>query len=196
MKGTEKIIAHIQADAQAQVDAILAQAEQQCAAIQNEYSKKAGELYAEKIRTGVKAVQDQADSQERIAQMEAKKSVLALKQEMVSKSFDKAAEKLLALPEAQYVDFLAKLAAKASVTGDEELIFNAKDRETVGAAVVKAANEKLDHGKLSLSAETRDFTGGVILRRGNVEANCTVELLVELCRGEMSSQLAAVLFEQ
>ena len=95
MKGTEKIIAHIQADAQAQVDAILDQARQQCKAIQNEYSKKAGELYAEKIRVGVKAVQDLADSQGRIAQMEAKKSVLALKQEMVSKSFDQAAEKLL-----------------------------------------------------------------------------------------------------
>ena len=196
MKGTEKIIAHIQADAQAQVDAILDQARQQCKAIQNEYSKKAGELYAEKIRVGVKAVQDLADSQGRIAQMEAKKSVLALKQEMVSKSFDQAAEKLLKLPEADYVAFLAKLAAKASVTGDEELIFNARDRKAVGAKVVEAANAKLGGGKLTLSDETRDFAGGVILRRGNVEANCTVELLVELCRGEMSSQLAAVLFEQ
>ena len=37
MKGTEKIIAHIQADAKAQADAILAQAEQQCASIREDY---------------------------------------------------------------------------------------------------------------------------------------------------------------
>ena len=196
MKGTEKIIAHIQADAQAQVDAILDRAKQQCTAIQNEYSKKAGDLYAEKIRSGVKVVQELADSQQRIAQMEAKKSILALKQELVSQSFTQATQKLVSLPEAEYVDFLAKLAAKASVTGDEELIFNARDREAVGAKVVKAANAKIPNGKLTLSDDTRDVAGGVILRRGNVEANCTVELLVELCRGEMSSQLAAVLFEQ
>ena len=37
MKGTEKIIAHIQADAKAQADAILAQAEQQCAGIREDF---------------------------------------------------------------------------------------------------------------------------------------------------------------
>ena len=60
---------------------------------------------------------------------------------------------------------------------------------------MKAANEKLGGGKLTLAGETGDFKGGLILRRGSIEANCTVELLVELCRGEMSAQLAKVLFE-
>ena len=54
MKGTEKIIAHIKGDAQAQVDAILAQAERQCAAIREDYDAKAREAYGEKIRKGVK----------------------------------------------------------------------------------------------------------------------------------------------
>ena len=46
-----------------------------------------------------------------------------------------------------------------------------------------------------LPDDTGDFKGGLILRRGSIEANCTVELLVELCRGDMSAQLAGVLFE-
>ena len=50
MKGTEKIIAHIQADAKAQADAILAQAELQCAEIRQSYETKAKERYGEKIR--------------------------------------------------------------------------------------------------------------------------------------------------
>ena len=58
MKGTEKIIAHIQADAKAQADAILAQAEQQCAEIRRDYEIKAKDAYAEKIRLGVKSNQD------------------------------------------------------------------------------------------------------------------------------------------
>lgn len=196
MKGTEKIIAHIQADAQSQVDAILAQAEQQCARIREEYSKKAAEVYSEKIRAGVRACQDAVDSRERIDRMEAKKGSLAIKQEMVSKSFDRALKDLTELPEEKYVGLLAALAAKASVTGDEEILLNARDREAVGDKVVKAANAKLSGGKLRLAAESGDFAGGLILRRGNVEANCTLELLVELCRGEMSSQIAGVLFEQ
>ena len=194
MKGTEKIIAHIQADAQAQADAILAQAEQQCAAIREAYAKKAGELYSEKLRAGVKACQDQVDSQERIAQMEGKKSVLALKQEMVSESFDKARARIAALPEERYVAFLAKLAAQASTTGDEQIVLSAADRQRVGAKVVEAVNARLGNGRLTLAEDAGSFDGGLLLRRGNVEVNCTVELLVELCRSDMSAQIADILF--
>lgn len=194
MKGTEKIIAHIRADAKSQADAVLAKAEEQAAQIRAEYDKQAAQVYADKVRAGTKACQDQMDSVQRIANMEAKKTLLGVKQEMVSKSFEKAQALLIALPEEKYVAFLAALAAKASVTGDEEIVLNARDREAVGAAVVKAANEKLGHGKLSLSERTGDFAGGLILSRGNVEANCTAELLVELCRGEMSAEIADMLF--
>ena len=194
MKGTEKIIAHIQADAAAQADAILAQAEQQCAEIREGYERKAKDAYAEKIRAGVKANQDRLESVERLARMEGRKSVLALKQDMVSKSFDLAVDKLVDLPEEQYVALLAKLAAQASVTGDEQVVLNARDREKIGPAVVAAANARLSDGKLTLSDEVGAFRGGLLLRRGSIEANCTVELLVELCRGDMAAELAKVLF--
>jgi len=194
MKGTEKIIAHIQADAKSQADAILAEAEKQCEAIRADYDKKAAQVYAEKVRTGTKACQDQVDSVQRIARMEAKKALLSVKQEMVAKSFEQAQELLTSLPEEQYVAFLAKLAARASVSGDEEIVLNERDRAAVGEAVVKAANALLKGGKLSLSERTGSFAGGLILSRGNVEANCTAELLVELCRGEMSVEIADMLF--
>lgn len=194
MKGTEKILAHIRADAQSQVDAILAQAGEQAAQIRAEYDKKASQVYADKLRAGTKACQDQMDSVQRIAQMEAKKELLSVKQEMVARSFEKAQEGLVALPEEKYVDFLAGLAAKASVTGDEAIVLNERDRAAVGEAVVKAANGKLGGGKLSLAERTGSFAGGLILSRGNVEANCTAELLVELCRGEMSAEIADKLF--
>ena len=119
MKGTEKIIAHIRADAQSQADEILARAEEQAAQLRAEYDKQAAQVYADKVRAGTQACQDQMDSVQRIARMEAKKSLLGVKQEMVSESFAKAQALLTELPAEQYADFLAKLAAKASVTGDE-----------------------------------------------------------------------------
>ena len=90
MKGTEKIIAHIRADAKSQADAVLAKAEEQAAQIRAEFDKQAAQVYAEKVRAGTKACQDQMDSVQRIANMEAKKSLLSVKQEIVSKSFEKA----------------------------------------------------------------------------------------------------------
>ena len=194
MKGTEKIIAHIQADAEAQADAILAQAEQNCASIRAAWDQKAKDAYAEKIRVGVKANQDRLDSMERLAKMEGRKAILGVKQDLVAESFDRAAEQLVNLPEEQYVALLAKLAAEASVTGEEEIVLNARDRAAVGQKVVDAANAKLSGGKLTLSADTGDFKGGLILRRGSIEANCTAELLVEMRREDMAAELAKVLF--
>ena len=194
MKGTEKIIAHIQADADAQAAEILAQAEERCAGIRAGYEQQAKEAYAERIRAGVKENQDRLDSMERLANMEGRKAILALKQDMVAKSFDRAVDKLVALPEAQYIALLAKLAVNASVTGDEEIVLNARDKKDLGDKLLKAANEKLSGGHLRLAKDTGDFKGGLILRRGNIEANCTAELLVSLCREEMAAQLAGVLF--
>ena len=190
MKGTEKIIAHIRTEAEEQSAAILAQAEQQCAAIRAEFEAKAKERYNERLLAGEKACEDRVDSMDRIARMEAKKGLLALKL---------ACEKLVNLPEADYVALLAKLAAEASVTGGEEIVLNARDRAAVGEKAVKAANAKLAAegrpAKLKLSPAEGAFAGGLLLRRGSIETNCTAELLVELQRGDMSSELAGVLFD-
>ena len=191
MKGTEKIIAHIEADAKAQADVILAEARERCEAVKAKYDEQAARLYSDRIRDGVKLCQDQEDSALRISRMEARKSVLAVKQEMVEKSFDLATQQIVALPDEKYVAFLADLVRQAGPAGDEEIILNAADR--VGEALVKAVNA--DGAKMKLSKETRDIKGGLILRRGSIETNCSVELLVELCRGELSAKLADVLFD-
>ena len=195
MKGTEKLIAHIQADAKAQADAILTQAEQQAAAIRDDFDKQAEGVYAAQIRAGVKSIQAQVDGEARIARMEGRKSLLAEKQQLVKESFRKAQEQIVSLPAEQYVPFLAKLAAKAAVTGDEEIVLNAADRERYGEKIAAAANALLgEKGALTLSDRTGDFAGGLILRRGAIEANCTVELLVELSQSELSAQVAQLLF--
>ena len=199
MKGTEKIIAHILSDAQARADEIIAAAEQQCAGIRDDYDRQAKAAYAEKIRAGVRECEDRSESMKKIAGMEARKSLLALKQEMVSASFDRARLTLESLPEEKYSAFLAKLAAESAVSDDEELVLNEKDRATVGERVLAEANAILAAqgrtGALTLADGAGDFSGGVILRRGNIETNCTTELLVDMCRGDMAATLAGVLFE-
>ena len=181
MKGTEKIIAHIEADAQAQADAVLGEARQRCEAIKARFDDKAARLYSDRIREGVKACQDQEDSALRISRMEARKSVLACKQKLVSEAFDRAEQKLLSLSGEEYIAFLAGQAAMASVSGREELILSAKDRDSIGKKVVSRANELLKEQKrpagLTLSPEAGDFTGGLIVRDGSITVNCTVAAL-------------------
>ena len=194
MKGTEKIIAHIADEAKAQADGIVSQAESKCAEILAGYQKQADGIYENKMNAGKQAVQSESESVVRLAKMDAKKLALALKQEMVALSFDKAVEKLSQLPEAEYVAFLAKLAKEASVTKAEQVVLNAKDKAAIGDKLIAEANKLIEGGKLSLAEDTGDFSGGLILRRENIEVNCTTELLVDLKRQDMASQVAEVLF--
>ncbi len=198
MNGIEKISARLVADAEREIAALNEEASQRCDAIRAEYEQKAQEEYQSRMAEGVKQCETRMERLGSAAEMEAKKSILAFKQEMVAKAFDDAAERLVNLPKEQYVRFLAGQAAAAASDGSEELIFNERDKAAVGAAVAEAANallkEKGIPGALSVSEETRGITGGIIIRKGNIEVNCAVETLVQMRRSELASQVAEILF--
>ena len=128
------------------------------------------------------------------AQMDAKKLLLAAKQACIDEAFDKAQEKLLALPDGEYAELLAKLAVKAAKTGKEEILLSAKDRKRVGEQVVSKANALGKGMALTLGKETRDMAGGLILRDGSVEINCAFETQMRVLRESMASDVAALLF--
>ena len=195
MTGIEKIIAKLEADAQSELDRLKADTEKECGAILEEQKNKAREVYDSAIRDGQENCRIRAERYHSAAELEARKQLLAFKQDMVSAVFAKAAKKLSSMPASGYVDFLAAQAASAASSGTEELIFNAQDAKNVGTEVVKAANRILGkRGKLTLSPETRDIPGGVIVRQGSVEANCAVDMLVQLRRNDLASQVAEILF--
>ena len=198
MEGIEKITAHIEADAKAEAQSVLNEAGARVSQIDADYRQKAQDEYWTRVRAGVKDCEDRVQRMNRLAAMESKKAILAAKQDMVAKAFDRAQEMIVNLPADKYTAFLAKLASESASTGEEEVIFNERDKNSCGAAVVNSANARLAEkgiaGKLRVSDETRNICGGLVLRQGGIEVNCTVELLVDMCRSEMSSQLAEVMF--
>ena len=227
MNGIEKITGQIDADVQKEIDAALDQAKAQAREIEDRYASQA-QAQAEAIRR--KGEQDAALRQERlvdVAKLEARKSLLAAKQDLVGQAFDLALKKLLELPDQEYIDLLAKLAVAASRTGREQVIFSQKDRSRFGKAVVTRANELLARqvapklpddltetragavldkvvtgasavlagtGMLTMAEESRPMAGGLILRDGRVETNCSFEVLIHLQWDALSAEVARALF--
>ena len=198
MNGIERISQRLIADAQAEIAAMNAETEEKCRAIRAEYEEKAKQAYETRLQEGTRLCEQRLERYTSAAEMEAKKSTLAFKQELVAKIFDAATLWLSKLPREDYVRFLARQAAAAAGCGEEELIFNAEDAANVGKAVVKAANELLQErgiaGNLTVSEETRDIPGGVIVHMGDIEVNCAVDMLVEMSRGQLAAQVAELLF--
>ena len=196
MNGLEKLTGQIDADVQKEIDAALVQARSQAQEIQSWYESQA-QIQVEAIRR--KGQQDAVFRQERLvdeAKMQARRDILATKQELIGRAFDLALEKLLELPEKEYVALLADLAVKASSTKKEAVIFSQEDRTRYGKTVVTQANEKLGGGHLTLSEQTRPIKGGLILQDSQVETNCSFEVLIHLQRNTLSAEVAQVLFKE
>lgn len=198
MDGINKITERIAAETRDEIAVMQAETAEKCRSIKEAYNNTAQEEYWNLIRLGTKEVESQVSRLSSTANMEAKKSVLAMKQEAVAHVFEETVSRLCSMPEEQYVDFLAKQAALAANTGLEEIVFNAKDKAGCSKAVTKAANELLKKRgllpKLTVSELTGSFKGGLMVKQGDIEVNCTVEKLVELSKGELASRVAELLF--
>ena len=143
MNGIEKITEKIRQDAEAEVQALMAQTEEKLTAIRTQTEAQAQAEREAILSRGRKAADERLERLESAAQMEQRKLVLAAKQEVVGEAFEKAVEHLCTLPDEELVKLLTALAVEASSTGREALIFSVKDRARIGKQVVIAANELL-----------------------------------------------------
>ena len=227
MNGIETIIQRLNTDAKAETDALLDKARQEAAAITARYQAQADREAAE---LAARNQRNAAEREERLvsaAQMEARKTLLTAKQEMVERAYQRALEKLRSLPQEQYVELLAALLVRASSTGREEVVFSPEDREGAGKAAVARANELLAKeaapelplgdgvvanllnkvaagvsafaqgtAMLAVSEETRDISGGFILKDGRIEVNCTFDALVRAEREQTAGEVAKLLFPE
>jgi V/A-type H+-transporting ATPase subunit E len=193
-KITDKIIEEANLDAQKVIEAAKKEADK----VINTYKEKAAAAAADIEEAGNKQAKAQESKYASVANLEARKTLLLKKQELIAKAFDKALDKLCTLPKDKYVDFLARLIVDAAETGKEEIIFSPKDKGACSNEVVAAANKMLKEkgmsGDVTVSQKTRSISGGVIITRGDVEINCALDGLVRMEKDNLSAQVAQILF--
>ena len=199
MKGTEKIIAHIENDAKAQAQAIIDEANRKAEEVRSAGEKAAQEAYDKLIREGKAECEAMLNRKIRMAEMEAKKEVLGAKQERVVETFAKSVSLICALPREEYVELFAKMAAKVSVSGTEEMYFCKNDKDECGQRIADRANELLAAqgkvGKLTVAEGAVNICGGFVLIENGIELNCSAEMLVDRCHKSMVAEVANELFE-
>ena len=199
MNGIEKILEHISSESASECAAIANDAAEECERVRAEYAKAEQDQYWAMVNDGTKEAERRLERLTSLAALESKKHVLATQQDMIVAAFELAAKKLVELPQAEYIEFLAKLACSASLTGTETIILSSSDLSRFGNEVLGAANSILSrtgrNASLSLSDKPADIRGGLILSGGDIEANCSVDSLVSQYRNELSPRVAAELFE-
>ena len=220
MTGLERITEKILSDAKERARVILESAQEDCRAAAQSYAADAAET-REEIAARTRAVGAAIAARARAAAaMERRDILLAAKsaaldevflkakKEITDTDFGKYRELLVALLSCALLD-LASTERASRELGDEladltrlEVLMNEKDRERFGAAVLSGARRVTERkvgseliSLLTLSDETADIEGGLILRAGDVEINCSLAVLLAEVRRDIEAKVAAILFE-
>ena len=218
MNGLEKITERILSQAQEEADRIISEAEAEAARITADYSARATaireKLAAEAEREGT----DLISRAKSAAETQKRNTELQTRAELIDDVFDSTLASLRNLTGEKYTEVLAGLlcaaaceqaeAEKISRTlyGEEdamapevyEVLLNVRDREKYGNALIALARKRLPaelQKKLVLSERTVAIDGGLILRYGDVESNCSFSLLFAQLREELEGEVSRALFD-
>ena len=218
MNGLEKITDRIINDARAYADRTAAEAEAEAAAISGDF-EKAAEAIRKEYRERAEKEAAGSDARARAAAAGAEKSVvLGAKSELVGRVYSEAEKRLTGLNKEERLAFISGLMRRAAVEcikeekesaeyyesgelefADEyEILLNGTDLAELGAKVCAEADRLSGElgKKLRLSDKSAAINGGLILKAGNVERNCSVSSLINEARRETETEIYRRLFGQ
>jgi V/A-type H+-transporting ATPase subunit E len=195
MEGMERIRDSILAEAKAQAEGIIKEAESRLKEMEDQAVRKAEENTQNRLARAELEAQEAQRRMLSMAELELKKQSLEAKQALIDQAFDKALSRLKELPDETYAAMIVSILGSAGLTGREELVVPPQDRERFQKGLLKRINDDLGF-ELKLSDETRSIQGGFIVKSNGVEINNSFETLLRMEREKIESEIAEILFQQ
>lgn len=165
-----------------------------------EKAKREAESIKQKILNQIN--KEIAVSREKIiaeANLEARKSILSIKQEIINKVFDNALNKILELEDEKYLSLIKKIILNNIEKGNETIFISSCDKDRITDEFIQEINRELvkngKEGNLSLSDTFLEIKGGVVLGSGNIRKNSSLELIFRKIREELEGEISQYLFE-
>lgn len=198
MSGANKLREKILAEAGSQAEEVLEEARKKAEAIIAKGEEEAAAKKESVLQQARAMGEERRRRAQTIAELDARKAILAAKEELIEDTFRQALERLKGLDQKQYEDVIYPMLLAAAQTGAEEIIASPADAgkftpELLGR-VNQALKEQSKQGNLTLSGETREMQGGFILRSGDVEINNSFDSILRMQRDELEPEVAAILF--
>ncbi len=194
----ETIIAKIDAESQAESQAILKKAQAQADAQLAEARKQAQAAQKLALERGEQEAKRLGQRLLQTAELHERKELLQLKQELVEEVFNSALNKLRELPADKYKELIRRMLLAQELTGDEQVVVAGEDQKYLGNGFMTDINQELK--KRGLKAEVKLVfdeqlpRGGFILRRNMVENNNSFAGLLRAQRDELELTVAQALF--
>lgn len=195
--GADALIGRILADAQAEADTALADADKEAERIaliaKDECFRTENET---ELRT--KRLNDAAQEKSRTnAALDSRKYALKVKRALIDEAFALAAERMEQKSDAERSALIKALLIREA-EGGETIIPAARDEANVKSvlAEVNAALAQSNRAPLTIAPADADITGGFILKAAGYEKNGSFAAVLREVRAAEESAVAGILFER
>lgn len=195
--GADALIGRILADAQAEADTALADADKEAERIaliaKDECFRTENET---ELKT--KRLNDAAQEKSRTnAALDSRKYALKVKRALIDEAFALAAERMEQKSDAERSALIKALLIREA-EGGETIIPAARDEANVKSvlAEVNAALAQSNRAPLTIAPADADITGGFILKAEGYEKNCSFAAVLREVRAAEESAVAGILFER
>ena len=186
------IKAKIEAEKQANIKAIEAENDEKVREISRKVNaeiKEVQDSYA--VRLG-KEEPEVLRRREIVAELDAKRIDLGVRQRLVGEAFDAALKQLVELAPDKYVKFADKLLSQAVSTG-KEVVFVGKNEKHLDQRWIDGYNAS-HNTSLTISGEKLPIAGGFVLRNDKIDTNCSWEMLLADSRADIETEVVKRLF--
>ena len=185
------------------IDKILSDAQEKAEAILNDAHDKASKMVADanaesrdKKRVAETEASMKSPEMKRrsvsVAELEVKKLALAARQEILTSAFDKALDKLCALPDPEYLAMIGAMIRSSASDGDV-VVISSSDAKRITPAFIKEIAKEMGI-QLKLSDKFGDFKGGVILESVGCDKNMSFEVEMSTLRETLEPKVSSKLF--
>lgn len=192
-----QVVEKILSEAQAEADRILSEAKEKVAIEESSLESTLADYRKESETLAASAAAEKRLRMLATARMELRKESLTASQGLLDEVFKKAAAQIVGMEDGKYRQLMESLMTRGVETGNEEVVVG-KEESRIDNGFIKQINRKLGpgfKGNLRLAQDRVDIGGGFILRRGKVQTNVSIEVLISEARQELEMELAAILFE-
>lgn len=191
MSGKENIIAEILRRGEAEKSALLEEANRKVRALEAEDAAFVADLERQTALDLAEEEKTILARRRSVAELDVRKLTLSAKQAAVSRAFAEAKARILALPDAEYRQFLRALLAAYAAGGDTVVVSKDDCRRFSQSEVSAFAKER--GIKLGYRADG-EFSGGLVLEGGCCDKNLTLDMLLAECRERAEKRVADLLF--
>lgn len=215
MNNLHLIMDKIASDASAEAAKIVADAQSTADKIRRETMEAAEAIFSRSLSETEKEREAEMQRAEGRAAMKKREILLKTKVSLINGAYEQARSRILNMDGDGYCSFLSNLLAdavldrldrvnylKAEYGGDEEtdlscdftVVFNENDKVRYSSQVVKNAKAIMHkRPSITVSDECADISGGLILRYGDTQTNCSVDAVIADARRKTEAEVTRIL---